>query len=199
MTADMAAGMSLFDMICLGIMLLSGLIGAWRGLAFEILALLAWVGAFLAAQWGSVLLNAFWPWQWLADSNSAHHTQMRHLLSFVLVFIAALLLLGLCASAVRAGVKKTGLRPFDRVLGMGFGLLRAFILLWAVTVLIWLTPLHQQAWWRNSFCAPWLHHSLRAISPLMPPTWQQGLPPGLRSHSSSPFNHPSDTDSLLLL
>lgn len=191
----MSTGISLFDMACLGVVLLSGLLGAWRGLFFEVLALLAWVGAFFAAQWGSVLLNTFWPWQWLADANSA---QLRYLLSFVLVFVCALLLLGLCASAVRAGMKKTGLRPFDRVLGMGFGLLRAVVLLWAVTVLIWLTPLHQQTWWRTSWCAPWLHHSLRAISPLMPPKWQKGLPPGLRSHASRPSSCQSTADSLLL-
>lgn len=189
----MSTGIGLFDMACLGLVLLSGLIGAWRGLFFEVLALLAWAGAFFAAQWGSVLLDAFWPWQWLGDS-----AQARYLLSFALVFVCALLLLGLCASAARSSIQKTGLRPFDRVLGMGFGLLRALILLWAVTVLIWLTPLHQQAWWRTSWCAPWLHHSLRAVSPLMPPKWQKGLPPGLRSQSGTPFKQPSAADSFLL-
>ena len=173
--SHMVAGLGLFDLFCLGLVLLSCLIGGWRGLAFEVISLLAWAGAFFAAQWGSVLVDALWPWQWLANNGQA-----RYLLSFVLVFIVALLLLGLCASAARAGMKKTGLRPFDRVLGMGFGLLRAVLLLWALTVVFWLTTLHQATWWQTSFSAPWLDSSLRTLSPWLPASLQQWLPPTLR-------------------
>ena len=178
---NMVTGTSLFDVLCLGVVLLSCLVGAWRGLAFEVFALFAWIGAFFAAQWGSVLLDALWPWRWLAE-----HAKTRYLASFVLVFVISLLLLGLCASAARAGMQKTGLRTFDRVLGMGFGLLRAVLLLWALTVVIWLTPLHRQVWWRASYCAPWLDASLRAMSPWLPTSLQQWLPPMLRN---SPTNY----------
>lgn len=175
-TASVIAGLGVFDVFCLGVVLLSCLLGGWRGLAFEVIALGAWVCAFFAAQWGSVIVEAFWPWQWLADNGKA-----RHLASFVLVFVVTLLLLGWLASAARAGMQKTGLRVFDRTLGMGFGVLRAVLLLWVLTVVVWLTPLHKAAWWQQSCSAPWLDSSLRTLSPWLPASLQQWLPPGLRS------------------
>ena len=160
----MFADLGLFDILCLGVALLSCLIGMWRGFAFEVLSLAAWAGAFFAAQWGSVMIEPFWPQQWLAGNARA-----RHILALVAIFLLALLLLGLCASAARSGMKKTGLRPFDRILGMAFGLLRAILLLWALTVVIWLTPL--------------LDGSLRMMAPLLPASLKQWLPPAL--HGSS--------------
>ena len=160
----MFADLGLFDILCLGVALLSCLIGMWRGFAFEVLSLAAWAGAFFAAQWGSVMIEPFWPQQWLAGNARA-----RHILALVAIFLLALLLLGLCASAARSGMKKTGLRPFDRILGMAFGLLRAILLLWALTVVIWMAPL--------------LDGSLRMMAPLLPASLKQWLPPAL--HGSS--------------
>ena len=53
----MFADLGLFDILCLGVALLSCLIGMWRGFAFEVLSLAAWAGAFFAAQWGSVMIE----------------------------------------------------------------------------------------------------------------------------------------------
>ncbi len=174
--SNIIAGLGILDVFCLGVVLFSCLLGGWRGLVFEAIALFAWIAAFGAAQWGSVIVETFWPWQWLADNGKA-----RHLASFALVFVVTLLLLGWLASAARAGVRKTGLRVFDRALGMGFGLLRAVLLLWVLTVVVWLTPLHKAAWWQQSYSAPWLDSSLRALSPWLPAALQQWLPPALRS------------------
>ncbi|MDO5652507.1 MAG: CvpA family protein [Brachymonas sp.] len=171
----MMAGLGLFDTVCLLVLGFSCIIGIWRGFAFEVLSLAAWAGAFFAAQWGSALVAPLWPREWLADNGGA-----RHVLTFIMVFIVTLLLLGLLASAVRAGLKKAGLRPFDRILGMGFGLLRAVLILWVVTVVVWLTPLHEGAWWRTSQAAPWLDGSLRSMAPVLPASIQQWLPPALR-------------------
>ena len=180
----MFADLGLFDILCLGVALLSCLIGMWRGFAFEVLSLAAWAGAFFAAQWGSVMIEPFWPQQWLAGNARA-----RHILALVAIFLLALLLLGLCASAARSGMKKTGLRPFDRILGMAFGLLRAILLLWALTVVIWLTPLHNHAWWKQSRMAPLLDGSLRMMAPLLPASLKQWLPPALHGSSLHIFEY----------
>ena len=82
----------------------------------------------------------------------------------------------------------SGLRPFDRILGMGFGLLRAMLLLWAFTLVVWLTPMHQAAWWVQSQAAPWLDGSLRAIAPVLPAQVQQWLPPALRIKYQAPVS-----------
>ena len=67
----MFADLGLFDILCLGVALLSCLIGMWRGFAFEVLSLAAWAGAFFAAQWGSAMIEPFWPQQWLAGNARA--------------------------------------------------------------------------------------------------------------------------------
>ena len=121
----MPTNLSLFDMLCLLGVALSCLTGFWRGFAFEVLAVAAWAGAFFSAQWGSVLMEQLLPAQWLAQN-----AQARYALIYVLTFIASLFLLGWCAALARGLLGKTGLRPFDRVLGAGFGLLRALLLLW---------------------------------------------------------------------
>ena len=43
--------MAALDWIFAAVLLASMLIGAWRGLVFEVLSVLGWVAAFFAAQW----------------------------------------------------------------------------------------------------------------------------------------------------
>ena len=43
--------MAMLDWIFLAVLLASMLIGAWRGLVFEVLSALGWLVAFMAAQW----------------------------------------------------------------------------------------------------------------------------------------------------
>ena len=43
--------MPTLDWIFLAVLLLSMVIGAWRGLVFEVLSLLTWAAAFVLAQW----------------------------------------------------------------------------------------------------------------------------------------------------
>ena len=44
-------GLSLTDGVLCGILLLSLVIGAWRGLVHELMSLAGWVAAFFVAQW----------------------------------------------------------------------------------------------------------------------------------------------------
>ena len=177
------AQFGVFDACCAGLLLLSCLLGCWRGFVFEVLSLTAWGGAFVAAQWGTPVVQQWWPARLLAGNARA-----QYVLTFLLTFIAVLLLLGLLASAARRGLTVAGLRPFDRILGMGFGLLRAMLLLWAFTLVVWLTPMHQAAWWVQSQAAPWLDGSLRAIAPVLPAQVQQWLPPALRIKYQAPVS-----------
>ena len=52
--------MAPIDWTFLAVLLVSMLIGAWRGLVYELLSLAAWVVAFFAAQWGAAEMAA-WP------------------------------------------------------------------------------------------------------------------------------------------
>jgi membrane protein required for colicin V production len=56
----------------------------------------------------------------------------------------------------------------DRLLGAVFGMLRAVVLLLAVSSVLALTPAAQSTAWRSSQGARWLGSSLQALKPLLP-------------------------------
>ena len=75
------------DWILLTVVLASLLLGAWRGLVYEVLSLLAWVAAFFVAQWFAADVAA-----WLPLGDSAE--PVRYAAGFVGVFVATLFACG---------------------------------------------------------------------------------------------------------
>ena len=66
----------------------------------------------------------------------------------------ALLVGGLATWLMGRLVKSTGLSGTDRLLGLGFGLLRGAALGCVLVLLLGFTPLPQDAWWRESQLLP---------------------------------------------
>lgn len=153
--------MQTLDWILLGVLLVSLLLGLWRGLVYEVLSLLNWVVAFVLAQWLAPDLGARLP---MGNSSDA----VRYVAAFVLLLVAALFTLGLVAVLVKKLIAAVGLRPVDRMLGGLFGLLRGVVLLLAVTAVVGMLPLKSWPVWQQSTGAQWLMQSLRAITPLLP-------------------------------
>ncbi|SDM88046.1 membrane protein required for colicin V production [Polaromonas sp. JS666] len=137
------------------------LLGAWRGLVYEVLSVLGWVVSFFAAQWFAPDLAARLPVQSAADP-------VRYAAAFVLIFIAAVFAAGLLAFLIKKLVAAVGLAPVDRVLGAAFGVLRGVVLLLAATVVIDMTALKTSDWWRESKGAPVLAATLKALKPVLP-------------------------------
>ena len=153
--------MQTLDWIFLGVVLLSTLIGAWRGLVYEVLSLLSWVAAFVLAQWLAADLGHHLP---MGNATEP----VRHAAAFVLVFIGSLFVLGLLTTLVKKFISAVGLRPVDRILGAAFGALRALVLLLAVTAVVGTLSLKNSPTWRNSSGAQMLMATLKAIGPLLP-------------------------------
>ncbi len=137
------------------------LLGAWRGLVYEVLSVLGWAVSFYVAQWFAPDLAARLPLQSAADP-------VRYAAAFVLIFIAAVFTAGLLAFLLKKLVAAVGLAPIDRVLGAGFGVLRGIILLLAATVVINMTALKSSDWWVQSNGAPILTVMLKALKPMLP-------------------------------
>jgi len=149
------------DWILLGVLVFSMLLGAWRGLVYEVLSVLGWVVSFFVAQWFAPDLAARLPVQSAADP-------VRYAAAFVLIFIAAVFAAGLLAFLIKKLVAAVGLAPVDRVLGAAFGVLRGVVLLLAATVVIDMTALKTSDWWRESKGAPVLAATLKALKPVLP-------------------------------
>ena len=153
--------LSALDWICAAVLLASLLLGAWRGLVFELLSITGWVIAFLAARWSATVVG-----DWLPMGESPE--PLRYAAGFVLVFIAVAFLCGMLASLARHAAKALGVRPVDRVFGAVFGVLRGVLVLVVLAALVLMTPMRDEPWWRGSLSAGWLEMTLLWLHPLLP-------------------------------
>lgn len=153
--------MTVFDYAFLVVLVLSVCLGLWRGLVSEILALVAWSVAFVLARMfvqDLVPLIAHWveaPW-------------LRSAIAFGSIFIVTLLVLGLIRVALRSLLTAVGLAPLDRLLGAGFGVVRALLLAFLVVAVAGMTALPRQPWWREAAFAEPLETAVIAAKPWMP-------------------------------
>ncbi len=161
--------MAALDWIFLAVLGASLLLGAWRGLVFELFSLAGWVLAFLAAQWFAADAGALLPLGGLEPA-------WRHAAGFALVFVGTVFAAGLAAWLVRKLVEAVGLRPADRALGALFGVLRGVVLLLAATLVASWTQGTEAPWWRESRGAPVLEGALASLRPSLPQAWGGGPP-----------------------
>ncbi|MDQ7745394.1 CvpA family protein [Hydrogenophaga pseudoflava] len=153
--------MNAVDGVLLFVLLLSAVVGMWRGLVYEVLSLMAWVAAFVLAQAYAGEVARLLP----LDGLSA---ALRTAVAFALVFVASAFAGGFVAWLVKKLVAAVGLRPIDRVLGGVFGLLRGVVVLLAVAVVVGMTPFQSQDAWQASAVARMLGDSLHTLRPLLP-------------------------------
>jgi membrane protein required for colicin V production len=161
--------MLVLDWICVGVLVGSLLLGAWRGLVYEVVSVASWIAAFFLAQWFALEAGYMLP-------LSGASEPVRYALGFAVVFIASVLVGGLVALMVKKLLAVIGLQPVDRVLGAGFGLVRGLVLLLAATVVIGMTSLKSSEWWRESVSAGVLTTSLKGLKPLLPEESGKYLP-----------------------
>jgi membrane protein required for colicin V production len=157
---------TVIDFVVIGVVLLSLAVGAWRGMVSEILALVAWVVAFLAARTWATPAGG-WLATGLADPLAEPLTQQAA--GFVAIFVAVLILFALARWVVSLLLRAVGLAPLDRVLGSLFGVARGVLVVWVGVLLAGLTALPQQQWWRQAVLAPPLETAVLAAKPWLPP------------------------------
>ncbi|TDM09351.1 MAG: colicin V synthesis protein [Ideonella sp. MAG2] len=166
------------DWAVLGGLLLSVLIGLWRGLVFEMLSLLAWLVAWWAAQSFSGWAATQLPW-------GAPESAWRAMGAYGLVFTVVLVACGLLARLARMLIAATPLSVMDRLLGAAFGALRGLLLALVVTTLVLWTPLAKTEVWSSSWAAQQLTALARQLQPLFP-EW-----PGLKTWLPDQLEVPS--------
>jgi membrane protein required for colicin V production len=163
-------GLTLTDGVLCGVLLLSLVVGAWRGLVHELMSLAGWLAAFVLAQWLAEDVA-----RWLPVWRDAA-AQVRYGLAFVLVFVASLFAAALLGWLLGKLVAGAGLRPVDRTLGAVFGLARGVLVLLAAAVVVHLLGMHRQDWWHGSHLPPVLEWGLAGIKPVLPLPMQGWLP-----------------------
>lgn len=153
--------MTVFDYAVLTIISASVLLGLWRGVVSELLALAAWIAAFLVARAVATDVAALLTGQ-IAEPG------VRLAAAYVLVFIGVLLVVAIARLLISLLLKAAGLGFLDRLLGAGFGVLRGVLVVLAAVLVPGMTPLPQAAWWRDAMLAPPLETVIIAAKPWLP-------------------------------
>ena len=161
--------MSSTDWILLALLAASMLLGALRGLVYEVLSVMGWIAAFLLAQWFAPTVSEKLPMQGSGET-------LRFAAAFVLVFIASVFAAGLISSLMKKLISAVGLRPVDRILGAIFGAFRGLILLLALSVVVHMTALHESEWWLESKGGPMLMTLLKGLRAMLPEKFGAFLP-----------------------
>jgi membrane protein required for colicin V production len=158
-----------FDYIVLAILGVSAFLGLLRGLMKEVLSLIAYVVAFVAAIWWGPGISL-----WLA--NHIENSLLRTAAAYAAVFIAVLLLVGLVNITLGSLIKKTGLTPADHGLGGLFGLLRGLLIVLVLVALAGYTELPKEPWWRDAQLSRTAVRGVQQIKQILPPSLASWLP-----------------------
>jgi membrane protein required for colicin V production len=129
------------DFAIIGILLLSMLLGLWRGLISEVLSLAGWPIAIVLSKLTGDSIAPLLP---------IEQEEIRIAMAYALVFVAALITCGILARLIAKMLKAIGSDWTDRAMGGLFGILRGGLV---VLVLVWLaglTHVPEQAFWRSS-------------------------------------------------
>lgn len=160
---------SWLDWVILAGLMVSILLGAWRGLVLEVMALTGWVVAYVASQTLGEEVSRRVP---VGEVGSPVNVLAGMVIAFVLAWLAWSVLSWLVGRAVRASLLSTP----DRVLGAGFGCVRGLIVAMILCVGISMTPLASAEVWQASHGVMWLQAGLLVIKPVLPPVVLSYLP-----------------------
>src|SRR5690606_17725323 len=143
--------------------------GLLRGLVKEVLSLLAYAAAFMAAIWWGPRASG-----WLAFL--IENDLLRTAAAYAAVFIVVLLLVGLVNLTLASLIDRTGLTPADHGLGMLFGLLRGVLIVFVLVALAGFTELPREPWWRDARLSPAAVKGVQKIKQFLPPPLAAWLP-----------------------
>lgn len=191
--------MTWIDWTLLGCVLFSVVLGLLRGLVREVVALIGWVVAIVLAQRFAGQVGALLPVsiQWPA---------VRTGLGAVLIVVGVVLISALLGWLLKKLMAAVNLSTLDRMLGAGFGLLRAALILLAAVFFTHNTALARQAWWQESVLLPRTEAAARWLVPHLPYVANESsalIPPTpasapTRKTNTAPASSPSPSPSLLI-
>ena len=161
--------MAALDWVFVAVLAASFLVGAWRGLVYEVLSVASWIAAFIVAQWLAPEAAGWLPVDRAPEAG-------RYAMGFIVVFIAVVFAGALLAWLIKKLIEAVGLRPVDRTLGAAFGLVRGAILLMAVAVVVNMSPARSAEWWMESKGAGVSLAALKGLKPVLPERFGQYLP-----------------------
>ncbi|MBI2383720.1 MAG: CvpA family protein [Gammaproteobacteria bacterium] len=154
------------------VVVVSVLIGLFRGFTREVLGLLTWVAALWLA--------------WVLGDNLAQRLessisvpQVRMAAAYGLLFLAGLIGGSIATFAICRTVKESPFARTDRVVGAGFGLLRGLALVAVFVLFAGMTSARQDDWWKKSVLIGHVEWLADGLARVIPAAWLESLKPGV--------------------
>jgi membrane protein required for colicin V production len=139
---------AILDLALLAVVVLSSLVGVWRGFLREAMSLVVWVAAlWLAWRFGS----------WLAPqlADLIENPVLRLWAARGLLLAGTVLAGGIVTLLVGQLLHATGLGPTDRAVGLVFGFARGLVLAALGLIGAQLAGFDAEPWWRESKLIPY--------------------------------------------
>jgi membrane protein required for colicin V production len=161
-----------FDFVAIGMVLLSALLGFWRGLIHELMALLGWPFALVLCKLFAGDLAPLLP---LKQETA------RIVGSYALIFIAALIVWSVLTRLLVRLLKSVGSGWADRLLGGLFGVLRGGMILLVLAWLVGLTNYFEKPFWRDALTSKPLEEAALLTKSWLPDSISQRIHYGIHS------------------
>lgn len=151
-----------FDIIIVGIFIISIVVGIMRGLIKEAFSLLSWI----AAIWLAVTFNIP-AGEWFAQFVNIPNATFRGWLGFALIFIGTLFAFSVISYAVTKLLVRGPIKGADRFLGIFFGAARAGLIVVALLIVLRGLGLEESEWWQESKLLQYFLPAADTIEPMI--------------------------------
>jgi membrane protein required for colicin V production len=168
-TQPVADVWTLVDLILVVGLGLSVIVGGWRGLVRELLALAGWGVSYFMSQWFGPNVGPMVP-------IGQPGTRLNVIAGMIVVFVLVWLTWALISWAVIQVVRASALSGPDRLMGAVVGFVRGVVVALAVVTLVSMTPVAKWEPWKASRGVAWLQVLLKGLRPVLPEQVIEFLP-----------------------
>ncbi|MGB5079237.1 MAG: CvpA family protein [Burkholderiales bacterium] len=152
--------MTWFDFGIVIVVVVSVVVSLFHGLVREMVSLASWVGGFVLAMMLGGRVSAYLP--------KSFDPLLSALVGFLLVFVVVLVVAWIAQLVLSSAVRKAGLGPTDRALGVVFGFVRGLVIVLVVVVFAGLTPLPREVFWKEAILSGPFETAALALRPYLP-------------------------------
>ena len=140
--------MNTLDLVILGVILISGMFGLFRGFITSVLSLITWVVALWLPFKFTAEFTTFLP-------DTVESPTARAMIAAACLFFGAFLMLSLISWMLRALLGATGLGFADKLFGFGLGMVRGVVITAMVAMFAsYGSTFQKEAWWGESQLLP---------------------------------------------
>lgn len=173
------------DFIIIAILSFSVIIGLIRGFVREVISLITWFVAFVAAfKFSPMVADLF--------HATIAQTMTRFIVAGLLIFVVILIVGFIVNKLIHLLISITGFGFFDRLLGMIFGALRGALTVSVMLLLIGASTYKDADWMKQSTLSPHFQPIAKQFVPLLP-TELKTMVASLMNRLGDAQNHPQHT------